>query len=327
MLLTPKNTIISILFAASIGHGNALEVAVDVAKSPWTALNYACNMTQAHNETAAGQAGQVVCKSMPATSPHATNVFFQGLIEIMVVPYAHGFINPNDPVQMTVFRDIAMAPAVVTNVMASRPFRTGKFDPSHYWAHGLKIAEKLAFPYLLNSAGVELKTGVRISLYIADTTTRYWTNYGIAHQTNTPESLDLGPVEFILNEEHHSFDGFLQAVYEALPGSLVVVFINDKILTPLGVEAGVKSLVAGALTSLKIPGNPTAAISGQSLPHATGAAVKKFASIFSGKYVMGAICSTAALTIMTLVSNIEEGAAKTTGVLASIIALLYINHG
>jgi hypothetical protein len=142
-----------------------------------------------------------------------------------------------------------------------------------------------------------------------------------------PESLEFGPVEFILNEDHHSFDGFLRAVYEALPGSLVVVFINDKVLTPLGIEAGVKSFVTGALTSLKIPGNPAAAITSQSISHATGALVKKFASIFSGKYVMGAICSTAALTIMTLVSNIEESTAKTTGVLASIITLLYINHG
>ncbi len=267
-----------------------------------------------------------VWKAIPAAGVLVTNSFWQAIAEVVVVPFISNYLNPNDPIQMTIIRDITMTPAVFSNVHEARPFRTDYVhDSSHFVAHGIKIGMKAVGPHILNATGIELKPAVRAALYAADTSTRFWTNLGVARQMQNPDNAALPWRDMISIPEYYSLKNIGNAVYEGLPGSLVVVTVSDNVLDRFQVR---QNLEWGSDIALSwIPGNTSRTIYEQAdWGEASGAATKLFVRSFVSKYIFGLLCSTTALSVMNMVGKIPDSKAKTIGIPVAIAALLELNH-
>lgn len=272
--------------------------------------------------------GSHIWNAVPAKEAQWNNAFWPALAEVFIIPFVSNYIDPKDPIQMTIVRDISQISSVHFNVKGGAPFRVYyKHDGTHYVALGTKIVEKALLPHILNSTvGTDIRTGSRIALYVADTSTRFWTSLGVYNQVLDKNS-PLSPVlQQISNWEYYSAENAIKALYEAPTGSLAVVALNDRILSPSQVGLQVENAVLELLAFL--PGNASKSIYEQdSWQEVVGAGYKNFFKAFLAKYLIGLHCSTTALATMKTIENIPAGPVKTVAVSLLILVLLEVNHG
>ncbi|MBL4818243.1 MAG: hypothetical protein JKY15_03290 [Deltaproteobacteria bacterium] len=199
-----------------------------------------------------------IVSNVPVWTTVKNSATAQAIATVFIIPLIpEGYLNPKDEVAMTVFRDVTNTPGLIANINTQQLFKAGGeniiHDPSHLLAHSTKIIQKFVVPHALNTTlGTDLELGSRIALYSADASTRFFVMWG-AYMQQDPAHLQTG---------YFTIETVNKRLLEAMPGSLMVVLINDKILRGLGVTNFINNGIDYSLSWL--PGNASESIYNQS---------------------------------------------------------------